>query len=328
MYLATFFLILFGAIFFVASSIIYVFKLRGNAHFSNFNEYIRYGWPFFAPFNCFLYLSTKKFAKKSIIINNHEDAILFFQELNILKKNWNLIHDEALNLYQQGYLASDTKVKLIGSYDLGFGSFLKYGWNKFYLKWYGTTHNSAIQLFPKTLEIINQIPSIRGAMISILPPGSKLKKHMDPYAGCLRYHLALSTPNNDQCFINIDNQIYSWRDGQALLFDETFLHFAENNTKENRIILMCDIERPLNNKVAQWLCQLSYKLLSTSLVPNTSQDKAGFFSKALFRIAPYRLYFTNWKKHHLILYRISKKMLFFILISCFLVSVIYLARSF
>ena len=30
-----------------------------------------------------------------------------------------------------------------------------------------------------------------------------------------------------------------------MLFDETYIHFVENNTDVTRIILLCDIERPL-----------------------------------------------------------------------------------
>ncbi len=35
-----------------------------------------------------------------------------------------------------------------------------------------------------------------------------------PYAGSVRYHLGLSTPNDDRCFIEVDRQRHSWRDGK------------------------------------------------------------------------------------------------------------------
>ncbi|VFT08829.1 lipopolysaccharide biosynthetic protein LpxO1 [Pseudomonas aeruginosa] len=43
----------------------------------------------------------------------------------------------------------------------------------------------------------------------------------------------------------MDGERYHWRDGEAVVFDETFIHYAENATEHNRIILFCDIERPL-----------------------------------------------------------------------------------
>jgi aspartyl/asparaginyl beta-hydroxylase (cupin superfamily) len=82
-------------------------------------------------------------------------------------------------------------------------------------------------------------------MFAELPPGAHLRKHRDPYAGSLRYHLGLVTPGDDRCYIEVDGRRYSWRDGEAVVFDETFIHRAENATEHDRIILFCDIERPM-----------------------------------------------------------------------------------
>lgn len=54
-------------------------------------------------------------------------------------------------------------------------------------------------------------------MFAELPAGSHLGKHRDPYAGSVRYHLGLVTPNDDRCFIEVDRQRHSWRDGQAVI---------------------------------------------------------------------------------------------------------------
>ncbi|SQC15602.1 Fe(2+)/alpha-ketoglutarate-dependent dioxygenase LpxO [Klebsiella pneumoniae] len=36
-----------------------------------------------------------------------------------------------------------------------------------------------------------------------------------------------------------------------MLFDETYIHYAENTSGENRLILFCDIERPMRYRWAQ-----------------------------------------------------------------------------
>ena len=51
------------------------------------------------------------------------------------------------------------------------------------------------------------------------------------------------------CFIVVDGERYSWRDGEAVMFDETFIHWADNKTPTTRIILFCDVERPLTSKL-------------------------------------------------------------------------------
>lgn len=299
---------------------IYVYRYRGTAHFDNVKAYVRYGWPIFAPLNCLFYLFTKKIAKQPVI-----DLQKNFKELQLLKDNWEVIRDEAKHLYEVGHLSANNTKDSVGYYDIGFGSFLKYGWNKFYIKWYGTTHKSAQKFFPKTIELLNKIPSVRGVMISILPPGSSLKKHVDPYAGSLRYHLGLITPNDDKCSITIDNNFYSWRDGEHLLFDETYIHFADNHTDKQRIILMCDVERPFNNPIIRGLCRLSYKMMGASVVANTEEDKRGFFSNTLYSLQPFFVKYKKWKGENRKLDRLTKRLVglsVILLLVWFLYSVI------
>ena len=102
-------------------------------------------------------------------------------------------------------------------------------------------------LCPKTVELVSRIPNVKGAMFALLPGGSHLNPHRDPFAGSLRYHLGLSTPNSDNCRIYVDGQPYAWRDGEDVMFDETYVHWVKNETDVTRVILFCDIERPLSS---------------------------------------------------------------------------------
>jgi beta-hydroxylase len=99
------------------------------------------------------------------------------------------------------------------------------------------------------VALLSTIPSVKAAMFTILEPGAHLNPHRDPFGGSLRYHLGLVTPNSDDCFIVVDGERYSWRDGEAVMFDETFIHTADNKTPITRIILFCDVERPLTSKL-------------------------------------------------------------------------------
>ncbi|MEG0821738.1 MAG: aspartyl/asparaginyl beta-hydroxylase domain-containing protein, partial [Burkholderiaceae bacterium] len=59
-------------------------------------------------------------------------------------------------------------------------------------------------------------------------------RHRDPFASSLHYHLGWVTPNDDGCFIVVDGGSYFWRDGEAVMFDETYIHDAENTTNPSR----------------------------------------------------------------------------------------------
>ena len=86
------------------------------------------------------------------------------------------------------------------------------------------------------LALLESIPSVTGAMFAMLPPGGRLVRHRDPYAGSLRDHLGLVTPNSPDCYISVDGERYFWKDGEAVMFDETYTHFAENRTEQARLL--------------------------------------------------------------------------------------------
>jgi beta-hydroxylase len=264
---------------FVLGSLGYVFAVRGQARYTGFGEYLRKGWPLFSPFNCLLYMFTEKRATKNF--SNLSD----FPELAEIQANWKTIQQEALDVYNQGYFDRTKDKDNASHYDLGFRTFYKYGWSKFYITWYGYTHKSSQRLMPETVKLLEKIPTLNGAMLTTLPPGGKLTRHLDPLACSLRYHLGLKTPNDDSCYINVDGQAYSWRDGEAMLFDETYIHYVENQTDKPRLILMCDVERPMG--VLGKIVNFFYKgLTRLTVVPNTTEDDQGFVNKTFAGLAP------------------------------------------
>ncbi len=226
-----------------------------------------------APYNSLMYLFSAVPAKPIL-----DPRML--PELDALRDNWQVIRDEAVALMDDGQIRAAT-----GHNDLGFNSFFKNGWKRFYVKWYAEPLPSAQAACPKTVALVESLSSVNAAMFALLPPGAKLNRHRDPFAGSLRYHLGLVTPNSDACRIYVDGQMYSWRDGQDLLFDETYIHSAENATDTTRIILFCDVERPLRTPVMRafnrWMSRTVIRAASTQ---NTPTEPVGVLNRiyALF----------------------------------------------
>ncbi|MDH4988645.1 aspartyl/asparaginyl beta-hydroxylase domain-containing protein [Aminobacter anthyllidis] len=264
---------------FAAASMVYVYRFRGEARYKTLTEYIRKGWPIFTPFNCVLFMTTHRRGSKAVL-----DPVEF-PEVGLLRQNWQTIRDEGLELVRQGYFDATKRPGTAGSYDVGFRTFFKYGWSRFYLNWYGYTHHSAMRLCPRTVEILHKVPAVHGAMFAFLPAGAQLTRHADPIAVSLRYHLGLATPNSDACFINVDGHNQSWRDGEVLMFDETYLHYVRNDTASDRLILMCDVKRPLNPIGA--LFNFFYQgITRASVVPNTPEDRRGLANRVFAWLAP------------------------------------------
>jgi beta-hydroxylase len=117
-------------------------------------------------------------------------------------------------------------------------------------------------------------------MVAALAPGSRLVRHRDPVAGSLRYHLGLITANSDDCCIYVDGEKYFWRDGESVVFDETYIHYAENKTGQTRVILFCDIERPLRFEWARRLNRWFGRcVMSQAAAPNWPGDRTGLINK-------------------------------------------------
>ena len=223
---------------------------------------------FMAPYNVLAYLF-------SAVPNRPYLDVSQFHDLAPLRDNWKTIREEAQGLYDQDRIKRSNKYD-----DLAFNSFFKSGWKRFYLKWYGENHASARELCPKTVALLEKIPTVKAAMFALLPPGAKLGRHRDPFAGSLRYHLGLVTPNNDDCRIYVDGQMYSWRDGEAVMFDETYIHRAENNSDVSRIILFCDVERPLRTRVARAANRfVARTFVAAAATANEPGEKVGVLNK-------------------------------------------------
>ena len=221
-----------------------------------------------APYNALMYAFSK--VRTSAFIDPAQ-----FPEMSPLTAHWQEIREEAGRLNDEGFIRAAA-----GYTDMGFNSFFRTGWKRFYLKWYGVDMPSARRMCPRTTELLDSIPNVKAAMFASLPPGARLVRHRDPYAGSLRYHLGLITPNDDQCYIVVDGERYFWRDGQAVMFDETYIHYAENTTQMPRVILFCDVERPLTNRTIAALNRwFARNVMKASATQNVEGEKIGVLNR-------------------------------------------------
>src|SRR6201997_302404 len=219
-----------------------------------------------APYNVLMYMF-------SAVPNRPILQVEMVPELKLLRDNWQTMREEAQHLFAQGAIKAADKYN-----DWGFNSFFRTGWKRFYLKWYGAPLPSALANCPKTVELLNSIPNVKGAMFANLPPGGKLVQHRDPYAGSLRYHLGLVTPKSQgECRIIIDGQPYTWHD-------------AEDTTSDERIILFCDVERPLKTRamtaVNRWV---SRNIINESATQNEEGERVGWINRIFGSVYQVRL---------------------------------------
>src|ERR1700675_4762487 len=121
-----------------------------------------------APYNVLMYLF-------SAVPNRPILQVGMVPELAVLRDNWQRIREEALTLFARGHIKAADKYN-----DWGFNSFFRTGWKRFYLKWYDVALPSAVANCPNTVELLNAIPTVKGAMFASLPPGGRLVQHPVP----------------------------------------------------------------------------------------------------------------------------------------------------
>jgi ornithine lipid ester-linked acyl 2-hydroxylase len=120
------------------------------------------------------------------------------------------------------------------------------GWKTFLLAGYGLTSERNIATCPQTWRVCQNIPGLLTVMFSILEPGKHLPPHRGPYNGVLRLHLGLIVPEpRSELGIRVGSEVYRWREGKVVIFDDAYEHEAWNNTPHTRVVLFVDFVKPL-----------------------------------------------------------------------------------
>jgi beta-hydroxylase len=276
----------------IAVSAAYV-HFRGRARLG-FGRQLTDHSTFTAPYNALVHLASRVPAEPFLDPGA-------FPDMRVVSEHWEVFRDEGLRLLEEGKVRAAT-----GDNDLGFHSFFKHGWKRFYLKWYDHPLPSAQALCARSSEILRGVPSIKGAMFAVLPPKAYLGRHRDPFAGALRYHLGLRTPNERRCWIQVDGERRSWADGEALVFDESYVHEAWNGTEITRLILLCDIERPLGGPmrpINQWVMR---RVMSATGAPNEEGEPIGAINRLYSRVAGLQKAIKGLKQTNRPLYEAQK----------------------
>jgi aspartyl/asparaginyl beta-hydroxylase (cupin superfamily) len=118
-------------------------------------------------------------------------------------------------------------------------------WKVFYLYAMGEKPAANRARCPRTSELLDRVPGLFQAFFSILDGGKSIPAHEGPYRGYLRYHLGLIVPPENPPRIRIKDQFYTWREGEGVLFDDSWQHEVINQSTSDRVILIVDIRRPM-----------------------------------------------------------------------------------
>lgn len=162
-----------------------------------------------------------------------------FEHLLFLEDLWEVIQKEVRELL---------KIKNSGQWLSTFPDYVNSknpsAWEVYTFQFFKMDHIPNREKCKQTSDIIRQIPELISCDFSILKPETHIKAHCGYSKLILRCHLPLIVPSGDTCQIRVGDEIRTWREGELLIFNDSYEHEAWNNSEEHRVILMFDIPNP------------------------------------------------------------------------------------
>lgn len=183
-----------------------------------------------------------------------------FQEFRPLQENWAIIRQELSHVGRWVKWGSDDADVT------GHCRFLSGEWTVFpaYVRaglrwdplldlgsrdrfWWDLVLSQLPDTFPQTTAILRQIPRVNWAAFSRLGARSKLAPHSHANPESLIYHLGIVIPSNGLSGLAVDGHSHTWqKEGDAVVFDDTYVHSAWNDSESERVILYMNFARRLD----------------------------------------------------------------------------------
>ncbi|QTD55990.1 aspartyl/asparaginyl beta-hydroxylase domain-containing protein [Parasphingorhabdus cellanae] len=121
-------------------------------------------------------------------------------------------------------------------------------WGAHYFWKNGEAITDNIAQCPKTIAALETapIPVIQDrspmALYSVLEPDTHIAPHFGLLNTRLICHIPLIIPSD--CALRVGSETRPWKEGEALIFDDSFEHEAWNRSQERRVILLFEVWRP------------------------------------------------------------------------------------
>jgi len=197
-----------------------------------------------------------------------------YPALETLEKNHHVIREECLALLQRKDDLTDMK-HMGGNYTQAGIHTIQ--WKTFMFK-SGDFIEENCALAPETAKLLRDVPDMYTAFFSVIDPNQYVTPHWGYYKGFVRYHLGVIIPGDNAdrtCWLRVNDDRddnlakdkalvangtrYYWHEGEGVVFDDTYLHDAANESDEVRVVLWLDMLKPhpwylqLINRLFLWI---------------------------------------------------------------------------
>jgi aspartate beta-hydroxylase len=122
-------------------------------------------------------------------------------------------------------------------------------WGSYHLYRHGERVEAHCQRCPATVALFDSLPVMHipehspEIFFSVLRPKTHIPPHTGVINGRLTVHLPLIVPENCGA-LRAGGEARSWRTGECLVFDDSYIHEAWNQSEQTRVVLIFDIWNP------------------------------------------------------------------------------------
>ena len=112
----------------------------------------------------------------------------------------------------------------------------------------GELNSNIAAFFPQTFKALSPLPVYCfnqdpfEVFFSFLKPSQSIAPHFGQSNHALTVHLPLDIPPN--CYLTVGSQKRYWQQDEVLIFDDSFLHSANNQSDRMRVVLIFSIWHP------------------------------------------------------------------------------------
>jgi len=121
-------------------------------------------------------------------------------------------------------------------------------WNGYYFFRHGERRDDNCAACPITAAALEALPlaRVRGhgpeVLYSVFSPGTHLLPHCGVTNTRVVGHLPLMIP--DDCALRVGGEDHHWREGEVVVFDDTYEHEAWNRSDRTRVVMIFDLWNP------------------------------------------------------------------------------------
>lgn len=171
------------------------------------------------------------------MVSTHEEFVTFQHPiLEDFQSNFVNFKSEAEKIYQNDLFLEWLSKQIYND-----------GWKVLGLRYEGKTmaNEVLLEICPELKKFFTKYDEyIYSLAYSNLNPGTEIYPHFDrkrPH-NVMRCHLGLIIPEGD-CKLKVNGVEKTWKEGEFLIFDDSYIHEAWNHTESKRIVLLVDLHR-------------------------------------------------------------------------------------